>query len=65
MQFCWRIGDIDYVLQEVHPLELAMMRKKNPWMMGIPRAYTIVDGEVEWFPQTLRGWPQVYLFSPL
>jgi hypothetical protein len=65
MQFCWTLDNIDYVLQKRHPMEIESMRRKNPGLMGIPVCYAMIDGEPEWFPQTLQGWPKVFLFSPL
>jgi hypothetical protein len=65
MQFCWRLHNIDYVLMEVRPYELAAARKKLPNHIGIPYMYAMIDGEVEWWPNAMEGWPQVFLFSPL
>ncbi len=65
MQFCWQLDKINYVLMQRHPLEIEAMRRENPGLMGIPMYYAMIDGEVEWFPQTLNGWPKVFLFSPL
>lgn len=66
MQFCWRLDNVDYVLQEVRPYELKILRQTHPNLIGIPKYYAMmINGEPEWYPQAMKGWPKVFLFSPL
>jgi hypothetical protein len=65
MQFCWSIGNIDYPLQHVPARDIIKARKKLPNHLGIPYMYAMIDGEPEWWPDSMEGWPKVFLFSPL
>ena len=60
MQVCWRIDNINYMLMQVRPNELRMVRKKCRDLLGIPYMYCVLDdGDVEWFPDSMQGMPVV------
>ncbi len=60
MQVCWRIDNIDFVLMRVRPDELRRFRKSAPGLLGRPYMYAMLEnGDVEWFPDSMEGWPVI------
>ena len=60
IQFNWRVGNLVCPLMEVRPQDMEILRaRSNPFHTGIPMYYVIVDGEPEWWPDAMEGWPDV------
>jgi hypothetical protein len=58
----WAIDNNLFTMARVRPIELAAARKQRPGLMGVPRMYAIlIDGDVDWFPDSMRGEPVVVL----
>ena len=56
----WRIDSNYYPMMRVRPIEIIAARKQRPGFTGIPYMYALFsNGEVDWFPDSMRGEPIV------
>lgn len=58
----WALDNNFFVMARVRPIELTAARKQRPGLIGVPYMYAIfLDGDVDWFPDSMRGEPLVVL----
>lgn len=57
----WFLDGMNYQLMEVRPQEFDRITKGIADIIGVPKIYTLRDGDVEWWPQSMEGEPVVVL----
>jgi hypothetical protein len=42
-------------MMQLTPPEFFKVQRRDPNLIGVPRFFTMIDGEPEWYPQTTQG----------